>query len=189
MRCRLAARSFDFGPYRHVVDVGGGTGALIAEVLRANPALRGTVVDLAEAVGEAAGYLSQAGVGDRCEQVAGNFFQPLPAGGDVFMLSRVLHNWSDQDAVTILRNVRAAMPDDGRLLIFERFLPEGDEYHLGKVFDLVMLVVLGGRERTVDEYADLLEEAGLQAVEHRPGPADVGLLVAAPRSRGKGILQ
>jgi len=173
-------RAFDFTPHRHVVDVGGGSGAVIAAILAGNPEMRGTLVDLPEAVAGAEPALSAAGVSDRCARVAGSFFEPLPEGADLYLLSRVLHNWSDADAVRILRNVRAAVPAHGRLLVCERFLPDGDEYHIGKVFDLVMLVMLGGRDRSAAEYRDLLGTAGFEVTGQEPGPAGVGMLVARP---------
>jgi hypothetical protein len=174
------AQGFDFGSGGHLVDVGGGNGTVLAALLAAHPGLRGTVVDLAEAVAGAPPVLAAAGVEGRCAAVAGSFFDPLPAGADWYLLSRVLHNWSDADAVRILRNVRTAIPAGGRLLVCERFLPEGGEYHIGKVFDLVMLVMLGGRDRTAAEYGELLAAAGFETGEQRPGPAGVGMLVATP---------
>ena len=149
------ARAYDFGDARRVVDVGGGQGALLDGVLDANPKLSGVVLDLPDVVSAVTPH-------DRREVVAGSFFDAgaIPLGGDVYLLSRVLHDWDDEDALTILRNVRAAMDEGARLLVLERLIPPGDDFHFGKLFDLVMLVVLGGRDRTEDEYRALLGAAG-----------------------------
>ncbi|MFE9441192.1 methyltransferase [Streptomyces sp. NPDC006602] len=171
------AESFDFGPYKHVVDVGGGTGALLASVLSRHPQLSGTLFDLPEAIAQAERELDGP-VRARSSLVAGSFLDSAPVGGDVYLLSRVLHNWADADATAILRNVRAAMSPGGRLLIFERFLPDDDTPHMGKIFDLVMLVVLGGRERSSHEYAALLAETGFRPVREIEGPRNMGLLEA-----------
>lgn len=174
------ARAFDFSPYREVVDVGGGVGALLTDILQTHSHLSGTIVDLAEAAGEAERQIAAAGLASRCRYQAGSFFGNLPSDGDVYLLSRVLHNWHDEDAARILANVRTAIAPHGRLLILERFLPAGDEFHMGKIFDLVMMVMLGGRERTAEEYGRLLSGSGFGVVEQLSGPAGIGILVAEP---------
>ncbi|GAA2149965.1 methyltransferase [Actinomadura napierensis] len=171
------ARSFDFTGHRHVVDVGGGSGALLAAVLSWEPGLTGTLFDLPEAVAEPEAAITGP-FSERCSIVTGSFFDEVPEGGDVYLLSRVLHNWNDADAGRILRNVRAAMRPGSRLLVFERLLPDAASEHIGALFDLVMLVVLGGRERTLHEYASLLEGAGLEVVRSADGPRDMGVIEA-----------
>lgn len=171
------AQTVDFGQYRSAVDVGGGTGALLGSLLRRWPNLSGTIFDLPEAIGQVDPELT-AEMGARLTTVSGSFFAEIPGGGDVYLLSRVLHNWNDQDAAAILSGIRAAMKPAGRLLIFERFLPDDDSPHMGKLFDLVMLVMLGGRERTLREYGDLLATAGFETVLNVEGPRDMGLLEA-----------
>jgi SAM-dependent methyltransferase len=167
------ARAYDFSDARRVVDVGGGQGALLAGVLRECPELRGVVVDLPDVV-------SGAVAGERCELVAGSFFdaESIPRGADVYILSRVLHDWDDEQALAILRNVRAAMAPGARLLVLERLIPPGDEFHFGKLFDLVMLVVLGGRDRTEGEYGALLRQAGLEPASTRALPTGLGVIEA-----------
>ncbi len=176
-----AARALDLAGVERVVDVGGGNGTLLAALLAANPGVRGTLFDLKEAVDGSAGVLAAAGVADRCEVVAGSFFDGVPAGGDVYLLSRVLHNWSDEQAVAVLRGIREALGGSGRLVVFERLLPPGDQPSIGKLFDLVMMVVLGGRDRSAPEYRRLLDAAGFGEVEEHPGGGEVGVLVARPR--------
>jgi hypothetical protein len=114
-------------------------------------------------------------VAARCELVAGDFFESVPAGGDTYLLSWILHDWDDDSALRILRNVRAAIVPEGRLLVVESVLPPGDGPHFSRFGDIVMLVALGGRERTEAEYADLLGGAGfrLERVTATDGPRSV----------------
>lgn len=142
-----------------VVDVGGGNGALLRELLERQPGLRGIVFDLPETVRDEAAF------GDRIEFVAGSFFDSVPAA-DVYVLSAILHDWDDERASSILRTIRAAAPRDARLLVVESVIPPGNDPNGAKWLDLLMLV-LGGRERTESEWQTLLEDAGftIDAVE------------------------
>jgi O-methyltransferase domain len=160
------AKLYDFTGIRRVIDVGGGQGTLLGSILRAHPELEGVLVDLPDVVSGAGAQLDD--VADRCEIVAGSFFDAgvVPRGGDLLILSRVLHDWDDDNVLAILGNVREAMDEGAKVLVLERLIPPGDDFHFGKLFDLVMLVVLGGRDRSEDEYRTLLTRAGLQ-----PGPA------------------
>ncbi|MEV0378906.1 methyltransferase [Nonomuraea sp. NPDC050643] len=154
--------AYDFSAARTLVDVAGGQGHILATVLGANPHMRGVLFDLEHVVDGARRTLAAAGLADRSEVVAGDFFSGVPAGADVYLLASVLHNWDDEDAVTILRNVRAAMDPGGRVLVIEVVLPDGDEPHLGKDIDMRMLAFFdGGTERGRAEYAALLDRAGL----------------------------
>lgn len=145
-----------------VVDVGGGTGRLISALLARHPGLRGIVVDLPHAEAEARRRFAEAGVADRCDFVSGDFFAEVPAGGDVYVLSQILHDWDDEEAVRIIRSCRAAAAPDSRLLVLDFVLPEGEGAHLPKLLDLHMLVLLGGRERTAREWHTLLTAAGFE---------------------------
>lgn len=156
------AEAVDFSGMRTVVDVGGGNGACIAAILRAHPGPRGILVELERAVPTARKYLAESDIGDRCDVVAGDYFTAVPAGADAYLLSHVIHNWNDEKATEILRTVRAAMPDHGRVLIVEAVLPDDDRPHWGKDLDMRLLSVLGGAERTETEYSALLGEAGLR---------------------------
>jgi hypothetical protein len=140
-----------------LVDVGGGDGGLLLEALV--PHQRGVLVELPSALEYARHRL--ASLGDRISLVAGSFFEPMTVTGDVFILSRVLHNWDDDDVDRILANIKAAMPPDGRLIVFEEFEP-------GMV-DLLMLVTMQGRDRTALEYGNLLERNGFKVTAVRPG--------------------
>lgn len=154
--------AYDFAGVRTVVDVGGGVGWRTIEVLHAHPEVRAILFDRPGTAGPARVALGDAGVLDRTELREGSFFEEIPGGGDCYLVSAVLANWNDPQAVAILRNCREAMSADGRLLIFEPVLPEGSDPHIGKMFDIVMLVILGGRIRTEGEFRRLLAQAGFE---------------------------
>ena len=154
----------DLSSVELVVDVGGGRGAMLAGLLAASPGMRGIVADRADVAAEAQTYLQDAGLGDRAQGEAADFFTSVPAGGDVYVLANVLHDWADDDAVRILRTIRAAMGAAARLWIVEHVLDSPDrgfeelrDLHL---VDLHMLVMFGARERTAAEYDALLLASG-----------------------------
>lgn len=181
-------KHFDFTRFRHVVDVGGGRGTLMAAVLDANAGLRGTVFDTANGVVETAGVLAEAGVGDRCDIAVGSFFDSVPGGGDVYLLKNILHDWSDEESIHILRTIRQVLPPDGRVVVFTSVLSEGGDDEdpaeaLGAaISDIEMLVMTTGRERTLSEYRRLFEGAGLElrATTPLPCPYLYHALEAAP---------
>jgi tripartite-type tricarboxylate transporter receptor subunit TctC len=161
---RAVTGAYDFTGIRHVVDVGGGRGQMIAAILAAHAHLAGTLLDRAEVVAGAPALLEEAGVAARCCLVAGDMFAAIPEGGDALILSRVVHDWGDAEAVALLARCRAATAESGRLLLVER-LPEeratpSSAAQGHALSDLNMLVRTGGRERTVAEYGALLEAAG-----------------------------
>ena len=154
--------SYDFSRSRKVVDVGGGHGSLLAAILEASSALTGVLYDLPEVIEEGT-LVEAAGLGERCEVIGGSFFDSVPPGGDCYLLKFVIHDWDDERAVQILRNVRAAIADNGRVLLLEFVIPPGNEYHHSKFLDLHLLVLTeGGRERTEAEYRELLQAAGFR---------------------------
>jgi len=145
-----------------VVDVGGGNGTLLVELLRRHPGLRGIVFDLPET------NRDEAVLGDRIEFVAGDFFESVPAG-DVYVLSTILHDWPDERAATILRTIRAAAPAGARLLLPDAVVPSGNEPHGAKWLDLLLLALFAGRERDEAQWRGLLEEAGFEPVRVEDG--------------------
>lgn len=161
-----------------VVDVGGGNGSLLTGLLRRRTGLRGIVFDLPDAEAAARRQLAEAGVGDRCTFVAGSFFESVPAG-DVYVLSKILHDWDDERAAAILSIVRAGAPDDARLVVRDAVLAPGNEPHGAKWLDLLMLAMLSGRERSEPEWRALLEGAGFE-LEH----VEDGLIRARCRTAG-----
>ncbi len=150
------------GPARTVADVGGGTGTLLAAILKRHPQLRGILYERPATIAAAARG-GEAVLRERCELVAGDFLRSVPAA-DLILLSRVLHDWSDTDAVRILANCRSALPPHGRVAAIECAIVPGDEPDLGKLLDLEMLVVNNGRERTRTELETLFQRAGLRPV-------------------------
>lgn len=167
-----------------LVDVGGGSGGLLAAALARYPALRGVLLEQPEAVRQAKTTVADAGVEDRAELVEGDFFAGVPAGGDTYVLARVLHNWTDERAGQILSRVREAMAPAGRLIVLEQLQPDADtEPGPGQgIVDLLMLVLLEGHDRTQADYARLLERAGftLRTVRHGAGPHADSMLEAVP---------
>ncbi|WP_204008169.1 methyltransferase [Virgisporangium aurantiacum] len=155
--------AYDFAVVRRLVDVGGGRGVLLAAVLRAVPHVSAVLLDRAVVVDQARQRLSAAGLAGRCEFIAGDFFTSVPAGADTYLLSRVIHDWDDADAVRILAACRRAVTSDGRLLLVDAVLPRRAREQPAAIrMDLHMLMLLGARERTGAEFAALLSQAGWQ---------------------------
>jgi len=173
--------SYDYSDKRVIVDVGGGRGDLISSVLVANPAMEGILFDLPQGSAEARSLLQAKGVEDRCHIKTGSFFDSIPAGGDVYVLSRILHDWPDDKAATILANCRKAVKDDSTLLIRDNVLSDNDLQ--GSTLDITMLIMTGGEERTESEWKSLLKSTGfaLTRVYKKEGQFD--LIEAKPDKR------
>ena len=165
-----AGQSYDWSGVRHVVDVGGGAGTLVAEVLRANPEIRATLVDLPDTVDRGRQYLAERGLAERCEFAGQSFFDPLPSGGDAYVLGRVVHDWDDDDAVVILRRCAEAAGRHGRVLVIETNGGPRDNPASFAEMNLRMLVLCGGRERTVEDHTALAAKAGLDVADVHSTP-------------------
>src|SRR5919112_2328959 len=155
-------QNYDFSSMGVLMDVGGGEGVLLAAILAANPALRGVLFDQPHVVNGANELLERAGVADRCEVVSGSFFEAGPGGADAYLLKSIVHDWDDIATVKILRACRAAIANSGRLLVVEPIIRPGNEPDPAKFSDLNMLVMLGGQERTADDFERLYAEAGFR---------------------------
>ena len=154
-------RSYDFSSITKIVDVGGGYGTLIAEILKANPHMTGILFDRASVVEGAKKYLGDEGVTERCEIVSGNFFDSIPEGGDGYILKSILHDWDDDSCVRILKNCHNPMRVEGKLLIVENEMPERVDQSTRLVnADLNMMVLPGGRERSKAEFESLFATSG-----------------------------
>ena len=163
------------------MDVGGGRGATLAGILAACPGIRGILFDQAHVVAGAEDLLHAVGVSDRCAVVAGDFFRSVPAGGDVYLLKGVIHNWNDDSARAILANCRRAIAAHGKLLLVTAVLAAGNLCQRGKcLMDLPMLVIHGGAERTADELAALLASAGFRLARIIPTQTMVSVIQAEP---------
>jgi hypothetical protein len=172
------AAAYDFSVFESVVDVGGATGNMLAAILSHHASPRGVLFDMPHVVGDAPALLRQRGVEGRVTIEAGDFFKSVPAGGDAYLLSHVIHDWNEDQCLTILGHCRKAMKPDGRLLLVEMVLPAGDTPHPGKILDMVMLVVPGGQERTEGEYKLLLAKAGFRVTRVVPTESAVSVVEA-----------
>jgi O-methyltransferase len=157
------AAAYDFGQWGSITDVGGGNGILLAAILRAHPSLTGVLADLDHVIARARerGFLS-ADLASRASFAPCDFFREIPAGSRAYVMKSVIHDWDEDSAIKILRNCRRAVPGDGALLLVELALGESNTPSAGKAADVIMLVNTGGKERTIDEYRDLLAHGGFR---------------------------
>jgi O-methyltransferase domain/Dimerisation domain len=174
------AKAYDFSRFGTVVDVGGATGNMLSAILSHHPQPRGVLFDRPHVVRDAPALLAARGVAERVRIEPGDFFARVPAGGDAYVLSHIIHDWNEAQCLTILGHCRRAMQPDARLLIVETVLPTGDTPHQGKIQDMVMLVIPGGQERTEAEYADLLGKGGFRQTRVVPTESVVSIVEAVP---------
>jgi hypothetical protein len=174
------AAAYDFSPFRRIIDIGGGNGALLAGILTANPTLTGVIFDLPNVVARAAEWIRELGLGGRCEIVGGDFFKKVPAGGDAYLLKHVIHDWNDDRATDILRSCRRAMRAEAKLLIVEGVYPpridQSDESRGAAANDVNMLVCTGGRQRSQAEFRSLLDAAGFRLTRIVPTQTPVKVI-------------
>jgi SAM-dependent methyltransferase len=176
----LILEHYDFGPYRTVVDVGGGRGELLAAILAGDPTKQGVLLEQAD-VAAALPHDIPAAIRERIRVVEGSFFDVSVPDGDVYVLKNVIHNWEDQDALRILRRCRTGMRPGARLLVVEHVIPDGPGFHVGKLLDMTMMVTTGGLERTESQHRALFSAAGLGLVRYLPTPGPIALLECEPR--------
>lgn len=164
MENEAVARAYAFGKLDQVVDVGGAHGHLLVAILRSYVKIRGILFDQPTVIEEAAraGFVSAADVSGRCEMRSGDFFQSVPSGADAYLLKYVIHDWDDPKSVRILENCRRAMPSHGRVLVVDHVVGAGNRFDWGKLVDINMMVMLGSKERTKDEFRQLFARAGLR---------------------------
>lgn len=160
------ASAYPFGQSRLVVDVGGGRGGLLAEILNRHPALRGILFDQAHVIAQP----NQASATGRCDLAAGSFFEDVPAGGDVYVLKRILHDWDDDAAIRILRTCARALRGPARVVVVDAVIRPGNDPDPNKALDVGMLAMLRGRERTADDFARIFTAAGLRLTQILPTP-------------------
>jgi O-methyltransferase domain len=176
------ATAYDFSAFQTIADMGGSTGNLLATILSKHPGPRGILFDLPHVVRDAPALIQRRGLEDRIRTEAGNFFESVPAGADAYILSHIIHDWSREQCLIILGHCRRAMNPDGRLLLAEMVLPEGDAPHPGKMLDMIMLTVTGGEERTASQYGALLEEARFRMTRVVPTASLVSIVEAVPKA-------
>jgi len=153
--------AYDFSGIETLADIAGGHGFLLSQILKANPEIDGILFDTVEVIEGADALLQNEGVADRVEKITGDFFKEVPAA-DAYIMKHIIHDWEDEKAITILKSIHAAMKGDGKVLLVETVVPEGNEPHMSKMIDLEMLTSTGGMERTEEEYRDLFANAAFR---------------------------
>jgi hypothetical protein len=176
--------AYDFSDTRLIVDVGGGQGVMLASILGRNAETQGVLFDMPNVVAGGARLLEEAGVANRCRCVAGDFFAEAPTGGDIYLLKNILHDWPDERAVAILRRIRSAIGErEGvRVLVLETIAGETSGPDYTAFMDLVMCLLLGGRERTADEFRALFDQAGFELARVIHTGSSVSIIEAGTRS-------
>lgn len=164
MENAAVSRAYAFGKLRKIVDVGGAHGHLLVAILRSYVKLRGVLFDQPPVIAEAvkSGVTNAADLAGRFETVGGDFFDSMPPGADAYVMKYIIHDWDDDKSVRILQNCRKAMAEDGRVLVIDHVVAAGNRFDWGKLMDINMMVMLGSKERTKDEFRQLFARAGLR---------------------------
>jgi hypothetical protein len=176
MVAKAIVAAYDFSSIGKLADIAGGHGSLLAAILRANPHLKGLLFDVPQVIADAQSHLEAEGVAGRCELASGDFFASVPAGADAYLMKHIIHDWDDARALAILKNCHRAMPENGRLLLAEMVVPQGNEPHFSKIQDLEMLLSPGGLERTGEEYRQLFAEAGFELTRIIPTESPISVI-------------
>jgi SAM-dependent methyltransferase len=180
MTAAAIAASYDFSPFGKLVDIGGGNGALLIGILKANPHLKGIIFDLPHAAEKAGAKIAAAGLQSRCEAIGGDFFKEVPSGADAYIIKHVIHDWNDDRAAAILRNVHRAIPPHGKLLLAEGVYPsridQSDSGRGAAANDVNMLVCTGGRQRSESEFRSLYSASGFKLTRTVSTPARLSLI-------------
>ncbi|MDQ3713866.1 MAG: acetylserotonin O-methyltransferase [Acidobacteriota bacterium] len=169
---------YDFSGIDKLVDIGGGQGILLAGILKANPQTQGILFDMPSVIAGESELLEKEGVTARVEKVSGDFFQSVSAGADAYLMKHIIHDWDDEQSIKILQNIYSAMNGNGKVLIVEMVIPEGNEPSPSKILDLQMLIGTGGKERTEKEYRELLETAGFRLTRIIPTRSPLSIVEA-----------
>ena len=176
-----ALEVYDFSGIDLLVDVAGGHGQLLMSILQKHPQMRGVLFDLDHVIAGAVPRLEQAGLSDRCTTATGDFFKAVPEGGDAYLMKHIIHDWDDAKALTILGNVKRAMKSGGRVILLESVLTPSNQPDFGKLIDLEMLLMPGGRERTADEFRALFDRAGFRVTRMVPTKSPLSVIEAVSR--------
>ena len=169
-----------FEPFELAVDVGGSHGHMMKRLLEVHSSARGIVFDLPGTAERARRFLADNGLGDRADAVGGDFFEAVPAGGDLYLLKQILHDWDDEESVTILANIRRAIARNGRLAVIDFLLPDGNEPHPGFALDILMLISTTGRERRLAEFESIFDAAGFRIDRLTENPRGQSVIEAVP---------
>lgn len=181
MEAHAVTTAYDFSGIGKLADVAGGHGGLLAAILSANPSIRGVLFEMSHALEGAQRLFRERGLAERCEVVSGDFFADVPAGCDAYLLKHVIHDWDDERSVAILCNVRKAMKTTDKLLVVEMVVPPPGEPHFAKLLDLEMIALTEqGRERTVEEFAELYRQAGFRLSRIVPTTSGLSVIEGLP---------
>jgi hypothetical protein len=172
------AETYDFSGIRTLADIGGSQGFILSLVLKRYPHMRGILFDLPAAVERAPSFIKGYGLESRINVKSGNFFESIPSGADAYLLKHILHDWSDEDCLRILKNIYAVAEPGTKLLVVDAVIGAGNEHEFGKILDIQMLVHLHGKERTQTEWKGLLHAAGFQLTRTVPTPSFVHVIEA-----------
>ncbi|MEU4089051.1 methyltransferase [Streptomyces aureus] len=172
--------AYDFSEFHTVVDVIGGRGYLLAGILQQAPNAKGVLYDFEIATVDSASLFEEAGVADRCTVEHGGYLGKLPKGGDAYLFKRIIHNFSEEDALTALRNAHEAIGPDGKLLCIEYVLPENNERHIGHTIDLWLMLMIGSQDRTLAQYTELFARAGFRISRVIPTASPISIIEAIP---------
>jgi hypothetical protein len=177
---QVVVNAFDFSSFHNLVDVAGGQGTLLTAILKVNPQGHGVLFDLPSVIDGARKHIEDEGLTQRCDVVAGDFFQAVSPGGDGYILKYIIHDWDEKSVVTILKNCRKAMSKNVKLLVIEAVVPPPEEPHYSKYMDVEMLLLHGGRERTLKEYETLLNQMGFKVTRMVPTEGNLSIIEAIP---------
>jgi hypothetical protein len=172
--------AYDFTGINTLVDIAGGHGAVLTSILQKYPSMKGVLFDLGHVIEGAKARIASQWLSDRATTASGDFFTAVPGGGDAYIMKHIIHDWDDQKATLILKNIRAVLPKDGRVILLEAIIPAGNEPGYGKILDLEMLVMPGGKERTADEFAALFAAAGFALTRIVPTQSPLSVVEARP---------
>ena len=175
-------QAYDFSDIDTLADIAGGHGYLLSQILKANPSMKGILFDLDHVIAGAGELLEREGVADRVQTVSGDFFKEVPPA-DAYLMKHIIHDWDDQRAIMIMQSIHRAMQGNGKLLIVEMIVPEGNDPHPSKLLDLEMLTLPGGIERTEREYEQLLEKAGFRLSRTIPTASPSSIIEGVKDSR------
>jgi O-methyltransferase domain/Dimerisation domain len=172
--------AYNFAGISALADIGCGNGTVLSATLKRHPSMRGIFFDRPHVIERARRAIQAEGLSDRSEILAGSFFEGVPGGADAYFMRHIIHDWSDEPALQILRNIRQKMPPQGRLLIVEMIVPEGNDPSIAKGFDITMMLFPDGLERTEKEYRRLLEKGGFELSGITPTASSVSVIEAKP---------
>jgi SAM-dependent methyltransferase len=174
-------KAYDFSRFGTIADIAGGHGILLSGILQANPNARGILFDIPSVIADGGEFFEKAGAANRIEKVSGDFFESVPSGADAYIMKHIIHDWDDAESIRILKNIHSAMNPNGRVLIVEMIVPEGNEPSPAKILDVQMLMFTGGKERTAKEYAELLDKSGFRMTQIVPTHSPMQIVEAVKK--------